>query len=450
MEATMVASLAASASPCVYNVSRNAAVSGIAKAAPRTGFRSLSFSRGLGASSCTLRSDSKSTLSLTRPTNGRSVTAMVATAPPMEEENTGNDELSQARFEEIFDASARPPFSLQDIRNAIPAECWQKDTFKSMSYVFRDVAIVFGLAAVAASVNSWWLWPAYWFAQGTMFWALFVVGHDCGHQSFSNSKFLNDLVGHLTHSSILVPYHGWRVSHRTHHQNHGHVENDESWHPLTESHYKKLDSFGKVGRFTLPWAMFAYPFYLWSRSPGKTGSHFDPSSDLFVPSERTDVLTSTACYFGMLAILGGLTYYLGPMMMFKLYFMPYWINVIWLDVVTYLHHHGYDEKVPWYRGEEWNYMRGGLSTIDRDYGVFNNIHHDIGTHVVHHLFPQIPHYNLIAATEAVKPVMGKYYREPEKSGWFPTHLFRHLLNSFKTDRFVSDTGDVVFYQADKK
>lgn len=53
-----------------------------------------------------------------------------------------------------------------------------------------------------------WLWPIYWFAQGTMFWALFVIGHDCGHQSFSNNKALNDFVGHLTHSSILVPYHG--------------------------------------------------------------------------------------------------------------------------------------------------------------------------------------------------------------------------------------------------
>jgi acyl-lipid omega-3 desaturase len=46
------------------------------------------------------------------------------------------------------------------------------------------------------------------------------------------------------------------------------------------------------------------------------------------------------------------------------------------------------EKMPWYRGEEWSYLRGGLTTIDRDYGIFNKIHHDIGTHVVHHLFPQ--------------------------------------------------------------
>jgi hypothetical protein len=42
-------------------------------------------------------------------------------------------------------------------------------------------------------------------------------------------------------------------------------------------------------------------------------------------------------------------------------------------------------------------MQGGLSTIDREFGWINNIHHDIGTHVVHHLFPQIPHYNLIEA-----------------------------------------------------
>lgn len=60
--------------------------------------------------------------------------------------------------------------------------------------------------------------------------------------------------------------------------------------------------------------------------------------------------------------------------------------------------------------QEWSYLRGGLSTLDRDYGIFNKIHHDIGTHVVHHLLPQIPHYNLQEATEAVKPVMGPYYR----------------------------------------
>lgn len=40
-----------------------------------------------------------------------------------------------------------------------------------------------------------------------------------GHQSFSNNKALNDFVGNIVHSSIMVPYHGWRISHRTHHAN---------------------------------------------------------------------------------------------------------------------------------------------------------------------------------------------------------------------------------------
>jgi omega-3 fatty acid desaturase (delta-15 desaturase) len=61
-----------------------------------------------------------------------------------------------------------------------------------------------------------------------------------GHQSFSSNKALNDLVGNITHSSILVPYHGWRVSHREHHSNHGHVENDESWHPVRKSIYDSM------------------------------------------------------------------------------------------------------------------------------------------------------------------------------------------------------------------
>jgi omega-3 fatty acid desaturase (delta-15 desaturase) len=47
-----------------------------------------------------------------------------------------------------------------------------------MSYVLRDVLVVLGLAAAAARVDSWLVWPLYWAAQGTMFWALFVLGHD--------------------------------------------------------------------------------------------------------------------------------------------------------------------------------------------------------------------------------------------------------------------------------
>ncbi|BFI31024.1 acyl-lipid omega-6 desaturase (Delta-12 desaturase) [Marchantia polymorpha subsp. ruderalis] len=351
---------------------------------------------------------------------------------------------------EDFDYSAAPPFTIADLRAAIPKHCWVKSTWRSISYLIRDVLVVTILGAAAAYFDNWIVWPLYWFLQGTMFWALFVVGHDCGHGSFSDNQSLNYFIGHIVHSFILVPFHGWRISHRTHHANHGHVENDETWHPVTESLYKKLPFMARLGRLTFPVSLFAFPVYLWVGTPDKGASHYHPESALFLPKERNDVLTSTICWCTMLVLLINFAITIGPMWVLKLYVVPYWLNVFWLALVTYLHHHGYEKKVPWYRGKEWSYLRGGLSTIDRDYGWINKVHHDIGTHVVHHLFPQIPHYHLIEATAAIKPVLGDYYRVPEKSGPLPVHLITTVMKSFSEDHFVSDEGEIVFYQSDPK
>lgn len=87
------------------------------------------------------------------------------------------DENSKEK-DDSFDPGSPPPFGLAEIRAAIPKHCWVKDPWRSMSYVVRDVAVVAGLAVAAAYINSWIVWPLYWIAQGTMFWALFVLGHD--------------------------------------------------------------------------------------------------------------------------------------------------------------------------------------------------------------------------------------------------------------------------------
>lgn len=69
---------------------------------------------------------------------------------------------------------------------------------------------------------------------------------------------------------------------------------------------------------------------------------------------RLQIETSNKFQIGWLGLLAGLTLTLGPGAMLNLYFMPYWFFVMWLDAVTYLHHHGpsdENEQVPWYRGE---------------------------------------------------------------------------------------------------
>ncbi|WP_445637891.1 fatty acid desaturase [Nostoc sp. DSM 114161] len=348
--------------------------------------------------------------------------------------------LNEPQNLELSGETTKLPFTLQDLKAAIPAECFQPNATKSLFYFFRDILIISLLYAVAYYLDSWFFFPIFWLMQGTMFWALFVVGHDCGHQSFSKHKWLNDLIGHLSHTPILVPYHGWRISHRTHHKNTGHLDNDESWYPLNESDYKRMPLEQKIVRYYA--FLLAYPLYLFKRSPNKKGSHFLPSSPLFKPSEKWDVITSTVLCIGMVGLLGYLTYLWGWMWLLKYYAAPYIVFVIWLDLVTFLHHT--EPDIPWYRGEEWTFLKGAISSIDRDYGLINHIHHDIGTHVAHHIFLNIPHYNLLKATEAIKPVMGEYFRKSEEPIW------KSLWNSWANCHFVPDTGSKVYYTSNNK
>jgi len=328
------------------------------------------------------------------------------------------------------------PFTLQDLKASIPASCFEPSVWKSLSYFFLDLGIIAALYAIAHTINAWWFFPIFWLMQGTMFWALFVVGHDCGHGSFSRQKWLNSLIGHLCHTPILVPYHGWRISHRTHHQNTGSLENDESWYPVTESKYHEMAWIEKFARFDI--SLIAYPLYLFKRSPNKAGSHFLPSSDIFKPSEKWDVITSTVSCSLMLMLLAVLTSQFGWLWTVKFYLMPYIMFVVWLDFVTFLHHT--DTDIPWYSGNNWNFLKGALSTVDHDYGFINDIHHNIGTHVAHHIFLSIPHYNLKTATAAIKPVLGSYYRKSNES------IFTVFWRAYNNCHHVPDGQATVYYQ----
>lgn len=333
----------------------------------------------------------------------------------------------------------RLPFTLQDVRSAIPAHCFQANLWRSLSYFFLDIGLIAMLYWLAARIDQPWFYPIFWLTQGTLFWALFVVGHDCGHGSFSRYRWFNHVIGHICHTPILVPFHGWRISHRTHHANTGNIDTDESWYPVTETYYDQMPWYERLVRFHL--ILFLYPLYLFRRSPGKQGSHFLPSSSLFRPHEKWQVLTSTICCAAMVALLLGVGFHYGFGFLTKFYLMPYLVFVMWLDLVTFLHHT--DAEIPWYRDQDWYFLKGALSTIDRDYGFVNPIHHHIGTHVVHHIFLSIPHYHLLEATEAVKPVLGRYYRKSNQPIWQALwHAYRHC-------HFVPDRGSKVYYQSDR-
>ena len=53
---------------------------------------------------------------------------------------------------------------------------------------------------------------------------LFIIQHDCGHNSFFASRQANDLLGRALGVLTLTPYAFWRTSHAIHHANSGKLD----------------------------------------------------------------------------------------------------------------------------------------------------------------------------------------------------------------------------------
>lgn len=93
-----------------------------------------------------------------------------------------------------------PNFTIKEIRDAIPAHCFRRDTFRSFTHVLHDVIIMGVLAGLASYIDTipnvyvrYALWPLYWIAQGIVGTGVWVIGHECGHQAFSPSKVIKAL-----------------------------------------------------------------------------------------------------------------------------------------------------------------------------------------------------------------------------------------------------------------
>ncbi|HAC64898.1 MAG TPA: fatty acid desaturase, partial [Cyanothece sp. UBA12306] len=99
---------------------------------------------------------------------------------------------------------------LRDILKTLPPEVFVKNAGKAWFKVGFSIFMV-GLGYVALAVAPWYLLPLLWIFTGTALTGFFVIGHDCGHRSFSNRTWVNDLVGHSLFLPIIYPFHSWRI-----------------------------------------------------------------------------------------------------------------------------------------------------------------------------------------------------------------------------------------------
>lgn len=325
----------------------------------------------------------------------------------------------------VVPVDATAPFTVADLREAIPKHCWERSTLKSLSHVALDaieIAIAFFMVHKATTyfthpIVKSFLWLLFWFYQGTSFTGLWVLAHEAGHGAFSPSKIVNDVVGFIIHTVLTVPYFSWQASHAKHHAHTNHLDEDEPYIPEKKNDLSK--STTSSGIFAV-WDMFIISTIGWylylginasgpAPRQGKVVSHYDPWASIFHKKDRLKIVASDLGLMAWFYALYLTANQYGWMNLLFYYVIPLIVCNFYLTSITYLQHT--DETVPHYDDEEWSWLRGALCSIDRTLGSFLDYktHHIVDTHVCHHLFSHIPFYHAQEATKALRKVLGKYY-----------------------------------------
>ncbi|KAJ3825402.1 delta-12 fatty acid desaturase [Lentinula raphanica] len=371
--------------------------------------------------------------------------------------------------------------SWNELHSALPKQLFKKSTMKGLSYVVRDIFLALMLYKLAWSLDTiaailvklmsvyptrawileWGLWLLYFNVQGIFLTSLWCLAHEASHGCLSPYTWINDLVGFMLHTFLLVPYFSWKSTHLSHHASTVSVELDENYVPRTRSDFALApedianasdyhEALQETPIYTAlrliamqVLGLISYLLFNVKGSPRHPPgtNHFNPNASLFKPHERSGVVMSDIGLMLMVYILSSWTKQVGLGQFVRLYFIPYLITNHWIVMLTYLQHT--DPTIPHYRRSQWTFVRGALASVDRPFlgwigrVFFHNVSHN---HISHHLFSSIPFYNQPIATEYIKKILKEDYN------YDSTNSFRALYRSFVECAFIEDEGNIVFFK----
>lgn len=359
-----------------------------------------------------------------------------------------------------------PDYTIKDILSAIPKHCYERSLIRSLGYVVRDITMMTIIGYTAKQViplveiaqhptlstyirGGLWMFQSY--LIGLFGFGLWILAHECGHGAFSDYQNINDFIGWVLHSYLVVPYFSWKFSHAKHHKATGHLTKDMVFIPYTKEEYLEMKGVSKVAELMEESPIYSFlvlvfqqlgglQLYLANNATGQSypgvawyaRSHYAPSSPVFDKHQYWYIVLSDIGIITTFTVVYQWYKTFGLFNMMVYWFVPWlWVNH-WLVFVTFLQHT--DPTMPHYKAEEWTFARGAAATIDRNFGfIGQHIFHDIiETHVLHHYVSRIPFYNAREATDAIKKVMGEHYRYEGENMW------RSLWKCIRMCQFVDD------------
>ncbi|GAB1539365.1 fatty acid desaturase [Scytonema sp. NUACC21] len=306
---------------------------------------------------------------------------------------------------------SRSELTLKDIIKTLPQECFQHNPPKAWTQLSINVLmVVLGYASLI--VAPWYLLPLAWFFTGTALTGFFVIGHDCGHRSFSKRRWVNDVVGHVMMMPLIYPFHSWRIGHNYHHTHTNKLKEDNAWHPITVETYEGWSKLSQWGfqlfmRLRLWWMAsilhWAVVHFDWRK--------FREKDQASVKLSVAVVVLFAAIAFPILIATTGIWGFV------KFWFIPWVVYHFWMSTFTYVHHTAPD--VPFIAESKWNAVTAQLGgTVHCDYPRWVEfLCHDINVHVPHHVSTAIPSYNLRLAYSSIKENWSSYLHPECRFSW---------------------------------
>lgn len=235
---------------------------------------------------------------------------------------------------------------------------------------------------------------------------IFIIQHDCGHQSFVKSKRIRNTIGFVCSMFSSIPYSYWAKSHHFHHAHNGMLEVRDigDIHTLTVEEFKGMNKWKRFWYrvYRSPLVMFVlgpmYYIMIHNRLP-----LIDlPEFKKIRPKLHINNLAIIVLFTSLILLIG--FKFLAIQFIILGFFS---IIAIWFFYIQHQHEHGYKE---W--KSKWEYIVAAIrgSSYYKLPNWLNWFTGNIAIHHIHHLNPAIPNYNLKKCVEEI-PWFNKFTTE---------------------------------------
>ena len=245
-------------------------------------------------------------------------------------------------------------------------------------YFLKDISL--GLTFALAVLNAFFLVR------------IFIIQHDCGHQSFTASRKANDAIGLICSLVSFMPYKYWAKSHNFHHGHNGILWEHRDIgdiNLLTVNEFKQLGFWKKLHYMifrSAPVLFVLGPIWyilVHNRIPSIKMNGWEQARRALI---RHNLLL-VAVYVTLLLLLG----YEALLLVHLPILVAFGIIAVWFFYVQHQHETTYKA---W--KDKWEYIRAAIqgSTYYKLPKWMHWLTGNIGYHHIHHLNPLVPNYEL--------------------------------------------------------